>query len=149
MKRFLYLCMVVALLGVSAASAGAQASAAYALSVAGVDGAVLNEAAALGAPDGAYATIGTAGGLIILDMGVLMQGTLTVYHSKSSPSCAVSTGSGGVEVAVGATTQGATSSVFPISGDVTCVAIRCGANLAKKATVFQLDAVKLERPAVP
>lgn len=60
----------------------------YAFSVTAYDDPVKNATAALGAPDGSYATI-PAGSFIILDLGDLFQGPLTITHSSTSPACAL------------------------------------------------------------
>ena len=122
----------------------------YAMAVYGIDGDVQNTGAALGAPDGIYATFGPTGGTIVLDMGTVVQGSLTIYHSTKSPSCQVQAGlPGSQELVLNAyTVAGADHTTFIVASDFQYVAIVCNA-IAKKATGFQLDAVQVTPLVLP
>ena len=119
----------------------------YGMAVLTVAGKVQNPLAATEGPDSQYATISAPSGTIVLDLGAIVQGSLTVYHSKASPSCAVALTDavGGETAAIGYTTPEATSTVFePTSGQYRYVMVAC-TTLAKR-TAFQLDAVGVALP---
>jgi len=124
---------------VQVAPTAAAANNGYGVQVFMAGGAVTNVTAALGVPDGKYATIGTGGGTIALHLGAPFSGVLTIYHSTASPMCEIMSDNG----TLGNTKPGAGSTVIRLNEGTTAtiVGIECG-TLPKK-TVFQLDAVQI------
>ncbi len=116
------------------------------LVVTAISGSVQNQVAALGAPDGLYATIGYPGGDIGLYIGASSTGTLTVYHSTTSPSCTIAFGNADGSYWWGGTTTAGTAftTIDLPDTNISFVGVSCSA-LAKKAS-FQLDAVQVTSP---
>lgn len=109
---------------------------------------VQNAGAAVGAPDGNYAALDPrSGGELVLDMGGLIQGNLTIFHTPKSPACAVTLLNLNNPGPTYTTTPGADRSVFAISWDFQYIVIDCGA--ADKKSVFELDAVQVEPIVTP
>lgn len=134
------LALVIALAGGIASPAKAEGEL-YADAVYATLDDVQNPEAALGAPDGIYATFGPAGGTIVLEMVTPAQGSLTIYHSTTSPSCevqAINLNSQSV-LGGGYTIAGADHTSFIVMGDIEFVGVICPS--FKKTTGFQLDAV--------
>jgi len=120
----------------------------YGLIVSAINGSIRNQDNALSAPDQAYATIGSSSTILMYMGGPYNAGTLTVYHSATSPSCGVAVANAqGVFQPVGYTTAGALYSTFSsLPAGTEYVAVSCS-TLAKK-TSFQLDAVQVQ-PTLP